>query len=61
MTEGKRPEKPAHMKEHIWQQHLQWMEVVSREAEENFKKMNKQSAERGRAGGASSSQVPGAK
>ena len=46
MVEGNRLKKPAHVKEHIWQQHLQWREVVAKQAEENFKKMNKQACYR---------------
>ncbi len=43
MTDYKRLKKPAHVKEHIWQQHLQWLEVVGKQAQENYSKMRKQS------------------
>jgi len=38
MIDYKRLKKPAHLKEHIWRQHLQWMEVVEKQLEENLKK-----------------------
>ena len=47
MTDHKRLKKPEHVKEHIWQQHLRWMEVVGKQAEENVKKMIKQAGNRG--------------
>jgi len=47
MTDHKRLKKPEHVKEHIWQQHLRWMEVVGKQADENFKKMIKQAGDRG--------------
>jgi len=46
MTYDKRLKKPEHVKEHIWQQHLRWMEVVGKQADENFKKMSKQAGDR---------------
>lgn len=30
--------KPAHIKEEIWRQHLDWMEVVGKQVEENISK-----------------------
>ena len=45
MTDDKRLKKPEHVKEHIWQQHLRWMEVVGKQADENFKKMSKQAGD----------------
>ena len=36
--------KPDHIKEHIWRQHLQWMEVVGKQAEENIKQQRQQRA-----------------
>lgn len=59
MTECKRLKKPAHVKEHIWRQHLQWMEVVGKQAEENLKKIDKLAAERGRTGGSSKGNIQG--
>ena len=46
MTDDKRLKKPEHVKDHIWQQHLRWMEVVGKQADENFKKMSKQAGNR---------------
>jgi hypothetical protein len=34
--------KPDHIKEHIWQRHLRWMELVGKQAEENIKQRQKQ-------------------
>ena len=48
MTDHKPLKKPEHVKEHIWRQHLRWMEVVGKQADENFKKMRKQPGYRGR-------------
>ncbi|MEH6584626.1 MAG: hypothetical protein V7754_22050 [Halioglobus sp.] len=33
--------KPAHVKEHIWRQHLNWMEVVGKQADENSRQRQK--------------------
>ena len=34
--------KPAQVKEDIWRQHLSWLEVVGKQAEENFRQRQKQ-------------------
>jgi hypothetical protein len=34
--------KSAHVKEHIWRQHLNWMEVVGKQADENIRQRQKQ-------------------
>ncbi len=34
--------KPDHVKDHIWRQHLNWMEVVGKQVAENIKKRQKQ-------------------
>ncbi len=41
MDDGKL-KKPAHIKEHIWQRHLSWMELVGKQAEENLRQRQKQ-------------------
>ena len=46
MTDHKPLKKPEHVKEYIWKQHLRWMEVVGKQADENFKKMKKQAGYR---------------
>ena len=57
MTDYNHLKKPAHVKEHIWQQHLRWMEVVGKQADENFKKMSKQAGDRGNTGRTSSGNI----
>jgi hypothetical protein len=57
MIDYKRLKKPAHVKEHIWRKHLQWMEVVGKQLEENLKKMSKQAGDRGSTGGTSSGNI----
>ena len=34
--------KPDHVKDHIWQQRLDWMEVVGKQMEENLRQRRKQ-------------------
>jgi hypothetical protein len=34
--------KPAHVKEHIWRQHLNWMEVVGKQAQENIRQRERE-------------------
>ena len=34
--------KPAPVKEDIWRQHLNWLQVVGKQAEENFRQRQKQ-------------------
>ncbi|MEZ5573785.1 MAG: hypothetical protein R3E64_17470 [Halioglobus sp.] len=34
--------KPDRVKENIWRQHLDWMEVVGKQVDENFKQRQKQ-------------------
>ena len=57
MTDYNHLKKPAHVKEHIWQQHLRWMEVVGKQADENFKKKSKQAGDRGNTGRTSSGNI----
>lgn len=57
MLDYKSLKKPAHIKEHIWKQHLHWMEVVGKQAEENQKKMSKQAARRGDTGATPSDKI----
>lgn len=57
MIDYKRLKKPAHLKEDIWRQHLQWMEVVEKQLEENLKKTNPQAGARDSTGGTSSGNV----
>jgi hypothetical protein len=40
----KQLKKPARMKEEIWRQHLQWMEVVGKQLDENIAQRRKQIA-----------------
>jgi len=35
--------KPQHVKEHIWRQHLAWMDVVGKQAEDNSRHQKKRS------------------
>lgn len=46
MSDKNSLKKPAHVKEHIWQQHLQWLEVVTKQAQENYRKIRKRANER---------------
>jgi hypothetical protein len=41
VMDNERNAKPDHVKEHIWRQHLAWKDVVTKEAEENFRKHQK--------------------
>lgn len=34
--------KPDHVKEHIWRQHLNWMEVVGKQVQDNIRQRQKQ-------------------
>ncbi len=34
--------KSAHVKENIWRQHLNWLEVVGKQADENIRQRQKQ-------------------
>jgi len=61
MTDYKRLKKPEHVKEHIWQQHLRWMDVVGKQADENFKKMSKQAGDRSSTDRTSSGDIQGRK
>ena len=36
MSDQEKLKKPEHLKEEIWRQHLQWMDVMSKTAEVNF-------------------------
>jgi hypothetical protein len=35
--------KPAHVKAHIWHQHLNWLDVLGKQVEENIKRRKAQS------------------
>jgi hypothetical protein len=37
-------EKPVHLKDKIWRQHLNWLEVVGKQVEENLEKRKVQRA-----------------
>ncbi len=50
MIDYNRLKKPPQLADDIWQQHLQWMEVVGRQAEENLKKMLKQTGDQSGSG-----------
>lgn len=41
VMDNEKEAKPDHVKEHIWRQHLAWKDVVTKEAEENFRKHQK--------------------
>lgn len=44
MVDPKHLKKPEHVKAHIWQQHLNWMDVVGKQVEENCRLRQKQLA-----------------
>tara|TARA_R110001599_G_C12269342_1_gene661228 strand:- start:4532 stop:4816 length:285 start_codon:yes stop_codon:yes gene_type:complete len=37
----KKLKKPAHKSEELWRQHLDWMEVMGKQVEENIRKLRK--------------------
>ena len=49
MADYYRPEKPAHRKDKIWEQHLRWWEVMSRQVDENLVRHRAQVKKYGRA------------
>jgi hypothetical protein len=36
MSDANKLSKPEHVKDAIWRQHLAWMDVMSKQVEENF-------------------------